>query len=214
MITYYDSELNNITPSLLMLPWIGENYETKKVLFIGESDYGDITDFHRHWKREWIQKERINATMTDAKLLNNIDNTILINKSPESQRNLWNAIAYTNLVQRPMKDLGDHKEKPKYNDILEGWEAMLEVLLILKPITIIKWGILGDGILRGRISQGKYTDWKYENIDNNQRFLMLKHKSGFETRLIFTHHPSSYYSPAKWKEIIYKNLPELKSSLN
>jgi len=202
----YDPELNKVSP-LLMLPWIGENYNKTRVLFVGESDYDEGTGFHPNWKREWIQNMRITATKTDSKLLNNIDKTLLgIGINPERQRNLWNSVAYTNLTQRAMNWQVNHDDKPTNSDLLTGWQTILHILLIVKPQFIIKWGIKGDGILRGN----KYSGWQIENITND-RFLLLKHDSGFTTRILFTHHPSRSYKPEKWSETISNNLPKINS---
>jgi len=106
----YDKELDKISPSIFMRPWFGENYNNKQILFIGESDYSDGVKFHINWKREWIYSERIINIKNDSKLINNIDLTILGNKlNPNNQRILWNSIAYTNLVQRPMSWEKDKK---------------------------------------------------------------------------------------------------------
>lgn len=212
MDTKYDSLLETITPPLFMLPWIGEHYDKTHVLFICESDYDDGVKFHKHWKREWIMKERVHGILKDAKLLNNIDKTILGDAiSSETQRNLWNSVAYTNLVQRPMDGNKDQKEKPSDDDLFNGWQTILQVILELKPKIIIKWGMLGDGILRGNIFNGKYIGWKYDNIQND-RFLLLQHQSGFNTRVLFINHPSKIgYSTEESNKTIFFSYPELKS---
>jgi hypothetical protein len=214
MITTFDSELDRVSPPLFMLPWIGENYNNTQILFIGESEYDEGTIFHRNWKREWIHLMRILEIKTGSKLLSNIDKTILgdsINK--DSQRNLWNSIAYTNLVQRPMNWQENKDDEPSDEDLFLGWQTILETILILKPKIIIKWGIAGHGVIQGNIRNGKYSGWKIDNITND-RFIQLKHQSGFETRILFIHHPSwIFFSASKTRENVIINLPELSEVL-
>lgn len=211
METEYDSTLTSITPCLFMLPWIGEKYRSTGILFIGESDYYDGAQFDNNWKREWILKERIQSTGKGSKLLNNIDRTFLDHLNFENQSNLWNSIAYTNLVQRPMNWMENKNDKPNYDDFFAGWKTTLQAVFILKPKFIIKWGFSGDGVLRDNICNEKYVDWKCENINDNNRFLLLKHTSNYEVKILFIRHPSMYYSWSTWKEYIHTNLPELKS---
>lgn len=213
METKYDSLLTTIEPKLEMLPWIGEKYRNTGILFIGESDYDQNTGFHLNWKREWILKERIEGNGSGSKLLNNIDRTILDNLNFETQSNLWNSIAYTNLVQRPMNWIENNDDKPKYEDLVSGWQSALQTILILKPKFIIKWGFKGDSLLRENIQNGKCLEWNFTSISNNNRFLILKHSSDYQTKILFVRHPSSYYSWTKWKEYVNSNLPELKSLL-
>ena len=210
METTFDLELNEISPSLFMLPWIGPNYKNTQLLFLGESEYDDGTLFHKNWKREWIQNERILDTKKDSRLINKIDETILRkNIDSDNQRKLWNAIAYTNLVQRPMDWNESKEDKPNDDDLLLGWETILKALLVLKPKYIIKWGILGDGTLRGNVFKQKYLGWEYEDIDGD-RFLSLKHSSGFETKILFVHHPSwRFFNASDTSERIFNSLPEL-----
>lgn len=206
----YDLSLETITPPLFMLPWIGQNFSKTKVLFLGESEYDDGTEFHKKWKREWITSQRITDIKTDSRLLNKIDQTILSNNfSAESQKILWSSVAYTNLVQRAMNWQENKIDKPTDEDLIEGWETILKVLLVMKPTMIVKWGILGDGVLRGFIHNKTFKDWKFETINNN-RFLLLKHNSGYSARILFVHHPSwRFFNANKVSETINTKLPEL-----
>ena len=208
METNYDKELNKVDPPLFMLPYIGPNYASKSLLFIGESDYNDGTTFNADWKRNWILEERINQIKTDSRLLNNIDKTILAdNKNETTQKELWSSVAFTNLVQRPMDWLENKKDTPSEQDLVDGWNTMLKVILILKPKTIIKWGILGHGTLCGQIHKEIYQGWSLERLEDNFRFLKLNHISGFSTQILFMQHPSfPYYSPTQSKERIDKYL--------
>jgi hypothetical protein len=145
----------------------------------------------------------------DSRLLENIDKTILDDLSAENRKNLWNSVAYTNLVQRPMDKEQSTTTRPNFEDIIKGWEVTLQTILILKPKFVIKWGFLGDNNLRESTINKHFNEWEYEEINGN-RFLLLKHSSQFTTKIFFIQHPSSRYSWSKWKEKINLNLPELK----
>jgi hypothetical protein len=206
MNTKFDKEFQTIYPPLFMLPWIGEHYETKRVFFIGESDYDDGARFHSDWKRNWICQNRIDS-IGNVKILNNIDRDILTNVTKEKQIALWDSITYLNLVQRPMDYNNGKREIPNYEDFFNGWKSILETCLILKPKVILKWGIAGDGVLRKNLVNKEYKNWQVETINNNIRFLKLNHDNGFSTKILIVKHPS--YNSAKRKEIILANLPEV-----
>jgi len=213
MVTKYDLELNMISPSLNMLPWISSNYEKTGLLFIGESDSSDGVEFHKYWKREWIEKERIINIGKGSRFLNNIDKTILGDKISEiTQKQLWNNIAFTNVVQRPMNWLENKNDKPSDQDFLDGWNTVLQVLLILKPKMVIKWGIAGHGTLGGKIHEEIYKGWSLERLEPNYRFLNLKHESGFTTQILFMQHPSwPYFSSNKHHVRVKNYFPEISS---
>lgn len=189
MDTRFDKELLEIRPPFFMLPWIGDDYLTTNVFFIGESDYDDGTSFHINWKREWIMKERI-LNIGSVRVLDGIERSILNNITNENRTKIWNSIAYTNLIQRPMNYNIVPKEKPNYTDFLLGWDTILQMILTLRPILIIKWGFKGDDIFRNLIQQKLYDVWKFSLIQNDNRVLHLYHESGYETKIIFVKHPS------------------------
>jgi hypothetical protein len=211
METNYDLELNKVNPPLHMLPWIGPDYENTGILFIAESDYSDGVKFDINWKRKWIVDERIITIKRDTKLLNNIDKTILGDRINETtQKKLWKAVAFTNVVQRPMDKKGKKVSKPIDRDFQDGWNTMLQVIVILKPKMIIKWGIAGHGTLVGKIHQKIYKGWSQEQLEPNGRFLKLKHESGFTTQILFMHHPSyRFFKTDRNKDRIVKYLPQL-----
>lgn len=211
MITKFDKEIQAIEPKLTMFPWIGDKYDSTRVLFIGESDYNDGVEFHQGWKRDWISIQRIEGTKGDSKLLNNIDRTILGNKmNAVSQKNLWESVAYTNLVQRIMNKHNGKFEAPNKQDLFEGWQTMLHLCLILKPQVVVKWGIAGDGVLRGNVHKKVITGWNIEMLNNNSRFLFLEHETGYKVKILIVDHPSKRgFNSTKLGEYIQSNLPEL-----
>jgi len=74
---------------------------------------------------------------------------------------------------------------------------------------VIKWGVLGEAILRRNIKNKTYNEWQFEIIENN-RFLKLTHQSGFITRILFIHHPSwRFYNSVNSRKKIYDSFPEL-----
>lgn len=212
MNTKFDNLLISVFPPFFMFPWIGKDYDKTRVYFVGDSDYSDGVIFHKDWKKDWILESRINNLSTDSRLLNNIDSTMLGDERDcNKRRSLWNSIAFTNLVQRPMEVYEDEtKEDPSEEDLDLGWQTILQSLLILKPNVLIKWGIRGDGLLRRNMFNNKYPGWTFENIKDN-RTLLLKHESGLTVKMLFTHHPSfKGFSSKRWREAIYETFPELK----
>jgi hypothetical protein len=209
----FDSELVNIRP-LPWLPWVGDKYEASgvKLIILGESCYDSknerIPDFTRKCIGEWFGL----SLSPKSKMHRNLERVILGDNphADEDKKTLWRTVCYHNLVLRFMSS---NKERPVWNDYVEGWKVFFDLAGILNPTHCLfagtDWEKLNsfkevassrkaeiNGVLRSDKISGAYGT-KLDVKSDKYSFC-----------LVFMMHPSSRnFSWRKWSPFIHQFIP-------
>lgn len=61
--------------------------------------------------------------------------------SPDNIKAFWSKIAFYNFIQSVMKS---KVQRPKEEDVVEGWKAFAEVIKLLQPTLVLFFGFCGD----------------------------------------------------------------------
>ncbi len=213
--TSLDEKFSEIE-SLKWLPFVGKNYFNQKVktLIVGESHYvpaDEDPEFYKDasWTRQFILKEGIqakpwNLSSVKNNLIREMEKTIL----GEVNNDLWNSVAYFNLIQRLLPSISGN-DRPTYDDIRNGLYNFKETVGLLAPDIIIFCGV----------EASKH----FQNLLNSENFRIEEFKFGkekingsfpksFELTLdnkkcicYFVKHPSMAYSANLWRDFIFGN---------
>lgn len=213
--TSFDNRFE-ILEKLNWLPWIGDSFQSKRVLLVGESHYDDkegwLTD--RAATRNTVNNQGLNSHIPDfkgRKIFSGIEKTLLNkNESSFEERNkIWRNVAFFNLVQRLLPSI---KERPNDKDFDIGWQNFLEVVDIIRPDICVKYGYHGIGRL-GYLLHNNQTGWIRDDIKefDKRPYCLNLTKTNYKLRIIFTHHPSGSrgFNFAKWAEHIRENYPNI-----
>ena len=206
MITELDSTFDSIE-SLKWFPWIGNEYDKTKFLIIGESHYedGDFWQLGNKETTRMITQKRIDDVNGKWTLHRNVEKTIL-NKTDisfDQRQELWNSVAYWNLVQR-LLDSRNQDDRPNDNDFDLGWKLFFEIYKILEPKFCLVLGKAPYGRL-GNYLTNFQTEWKVAKSELNPNEKIFKLTNGKqEMTLIFINHPSGSFGfdYQKWAEIL------------
>jgi len=211
---HHDSKIDKIE-TLKWYPWIGKNYDTSKLLVIGESHYEDGDDWQNGNKdttRTIIQKRLDDNEVGKWTLHRNVEK-VLLDKPEISDgdiQTVWNKVAYWNLVQR-LLDSRENSDRPTYNDFTKGWETFFDLEKILMSKYCL---VLGKGEAFG--SFGNYlhshqTTWKKTNEDFMVRKAFDITDGEREIRIVFINHPSGSFGfdYSHWAAIVKKEFPDL-----
>lgn len=204
-------------PDLNWLPWIGENYQNKKVILIGESHYDDLDGWliYKDATRHFVQNQGLNSQNPDfrnRRLFQGIEK-VLLNKdksSFEERNKLWKNVGFYNLVQRL---LPSRKDRPTDDDYDPAWSNFLNLLDIIKPKICIKFGYEGIGRL-GYLLNNSDTEWARDNIKEfyDKPFCINLTKNDYKVRIIYTHHPLSRgFDYKKWAIHVRNHFPDVDS---
>jgi hypothetical protein len=131
----------------------------------------------------------------------------------EKRAKLWRQLSFHNIVQRPMDYGKDRpKERPAYEDFLNGWRLFAKIVESLKPKTCIFIGVAAsDTFNQAMQAMGvKHTPVEWSDFMNN-----IYSRKGASvtineqvTNLIFLKHTSQYFSWELWNEYLEKMMPE------
>jgi hypothetical protein len=205
MLKTFDSDFDKLE-MLKWYPWIGENYERNKILIIGESHYED-GEFWQLGNKETtriITQKRFDDINGKWTLHRNVEKTIL-NKTDitlEERTELWNSVAYWNLVQRLLGSRNT-TDRPNFEDFDLGWKLFFQIYEILEPKYCLVLGKASFGAL-GNYLTNCQTEWKIIKSELNPNEKILKLNNGKqEIKLLFINHPSGSlgFNYQKWAEI-------------
>ena len=126
----------------------------------------------------------------------------------------WASVSYYNLIQRIMR-YGDQRERPNSEDIDSGWRIFSRVVKVLQPSVIV---VLGNGAA-WRFSEamnglGLHNTFSARTVKigrcwASEASLQVE---GRNVPIIFTQHPSQYFSWRNWHDLIYqKYSPEIQA---
>ncbi|MES1181835.1 MAG: hypothetical protein ABUL44_03480, partial [Flavobacterium sp.] len=122
--TSYDNYFATL-PELNWLPWVGDNYRSKKVLLVGESHYDDNDGWliYNTATRNFVNNQGLNSHNPNFKnrhFFQQIEKTLLNKEasSYEERSAIWRNVAFLNLVQRLLPSSND---RPNDKDYDHGW---------------------------------------------------------------------------------------------
>lgn len=213
MTSELDSTFDSIE-SLKWFPWIGNKYDKTKLLIIGESHYedGDFWQLGNKETTRMITQKRIDDVNGKWTLHRNVEKTILnrTDISLDQRQELWNSVAYWNLVQR-LLDSRNQADRPNDNDFDLGWKLFFDIYEILQPKFCLVLGKAPYGRL-GNYLTNSQNEWKIKNSDLFPNEKIFKLDNGIKgMTLIFINHPSGSrgFDFQKWAEIFKKEFKDL-----
>lgn len=123
-------------------PFIGENYNNSlfgfRVLFLGESHYGDKEDNHPNFTNEVVN---LHAYSNNRDFFDQISKYIVLSEDElnhEEKINAWKNIAFYNYVQFLVGE--DASYRPTKQMWTESYEPFLELIDEIKPDLIVVLG--------------------------------------------------------------------------
>lgn len=208
-------------PNLEWLPWVGKNFDDKKLLIVGDSHFEDGHNWQkgfagttRHVMKQCVFDETTKQ-FGKSKILKSIERTIYNKKfvTKHESQSLWNSSAYFNLVQDLMPD---RRTAPSDAQLDKGWRNFLDLISILRPTMIIKCGMRGFGRL-GYVMHTERKEWNFSHSEFVQKPRVLNISNGdYKTKIVFIKHPSGRggFSYSDWAIIVKKHFPDIEAALS
>jgi hypothetical protein len=219
--TSFDAQLDAVE-NIRWHPWVGRNFGASpqsRLLIVGESHYarpaGNETleplvakheanpDFTRDviWECP-IEGEWSNRTLERIE-------PIFTGSGQSTGTAFWERVAFYNFVQRMMRFEGT-SERPTWDDLLAGWRTFAGVAEILRPDLCV---LLGSSCRHSLV-----TAFEQSTIsqDPPQAFARIGRCWAYRTEfhlhdstfpLVLIQHPSRYFSPPKWHELLWSAYP-------
>ena len=136
-----DKESLSKIDGLTWMPWIGDKYS---IMVLGEShyihgglSYEDINNDRGYTSevvREYVKSGRNAGNQwTMYEPVESILRDVCFNASADRQE-IWNKLAYMNIIQHVLVEKSSAK---KWEDFLNGWKVILQVIHILKPRLVV-----------------------------------------------------------------------------
>ncbi len=228
----YDKEFRGID-KLSWLPWVGARYAESppgsRSLIVGESHYTPERDPAKvqesiksyqstpEHTRSAITESAINRSWTN-KTFDNIPRLVL-GGDAKDRAEFWSTVAYHNLIQRVMR-YGAPPERPTQADIDAGWKIFASVIRTLAPDLVIVLGSCGAPRF-GPSMEALNVPHKYQprvaKVGRCWAYAGEVTVGGKCTPLVFTRHPSQFFSWREWHGLVASRHPEamggLKNSL-
>jgi hypothetical protein len=221
---------------LTWLPWVGKEYNTGKVLIVGESHYtaelalADASNKkfrtieNPRYTREIVAEYPIyfdwgrhNPTFDNINRA--ILRTALVNQNEMAMRGrLWDQLAFYNFVQRPMDYGAGRRERPQtVEDYYAGWPVFIELIKTIQPRTCIfigvealntfNWAMKDLGVQHTPIEWGDFINRVYTRNGGSVTI------NNITTRIICIKHTSQFFSWERWNEYLAKTVPEMMAYL-
>lgn len=221
----YDNFLSKID-ELRWLPWIGTNYNkaTNKLLLVGESHYAQNKDgsVDQNCYNDFLNDKQTTRVIINS-LVNKENNwnlfkntyTAILGKNEIDTKSFWSNVSFYNFIQRPMNTR--KLDGPSKKDYIDGWNVFFELLKTIKPTHCIFLGNSGANYLNTPLSEKKIEISEINLSDEKigrcwGKFAQIIYDD-FPVKLTFIRHPSSYFSPNKWREYLMKRNSSLLNEL-
>ena len=185
---------------LTWLPWVGENYDQNKILFLGESHrYNDEENsFEKHqnpdFTRICVKEMGVDKNEWKVSLYKNTHRFFNL-ESSEQTSIFWNKVAFMNIVQRPMRHVGSDRKGPNTADFNDGWGSVLKTVEVLKPEIIICFSLTGADKMKKAVKKSLFNldvhEWVYKinGVWSKKAIISSSNKSGL--KIVFLKHPSA-----------------------
>jgi hypothetical protein len=182
---------------LKWLPWVGLNYtqqKTHRLLIVGESHYyTNLVDdcANKDFTREIVDtgKEKLHQNIQE-----------FLSQFINDGQIIWENIAFYNFVQESVKK----KVRPSYLQYCGGIDSFNDLCRELLPTHCLFCGVSSAHILNEHLMESE-TNWRMQShgkIDNCFPRTASFNSGDKKTKAIFIRHPSSYFSPEKWRNFI------------
>lgn len=188
---------------LTWLPWVGENYNQNKILFLGESHrYNDEENsFEKHnnsnFTRECVKDMGVNMNEYRVSLYKNIHQFFKL-ENKQHTNNFWNKVAFMNIVQRPMRHVGSDRKGPNTADFNDGWASVLKTIEVLKPEIIICFSLSGADKMKDK------AEWLYKINGVFAKRAIVEDSNNNKLKIVFLKHPSARGGSAfeEWRSFL------------
>mgnify|MGYP005849652785 CR=1 FL=1 len=203
---YYDEKFNLlVNKNLTYLPYIGTNFlkSTPKILVVGESHYADNENTVELHKDKNLSRAVINskAKENSNSTFRNFNKAILGNDKSNTSE-LWDNLAFFNLIQRPMTTV---KHRPIKKDFIEGWQSFFDVIEIIKPDDIIFIGVKASNYLRHSVKSSNYKIKSFKKDSKVGRTYprnVIINNLDRDLNITFIQHSSKFFSHEKWHKYL------------
>lgn len=193
---------------LTWLPWVGkhlcERSGNTRLLVVGESHYYTNNNPEQTCAAYLKDRETTREMVLDChrlgttRTLRNLPK-MLFGTSEMELSKFWAAIAYFNMVQRPLDHSGTQGERPTTKDISEGWDVFKEVVALINPTHCLFMGVQAAkhlSLCDVRPTQLVGRTWAREGDFGTMK-------------LIFVQHPGRYFSWRRWHDYLQTQHPDL-----
>jgi hypothetical protein len=219
--TSFDAQLDAVE-NIRWHPWVGRSFGAvphSRLLIVGESHYARPTGAET--MESLVAKLEANPDFTreviwDCPIEGDWGNRtleriepIFSNSGKSTGTVFWERVAFYNLVQRIMRFEGT-SERPTWDDLVAGWRTFAGVAEVLRPDLCV---FLGSGCRHSFV-----TAFAQSTIPQvpPQAFAQIgrcwAYRTEFHLRdsafpLVLIQHPSRYFSPSKWHELLRPAYP-------
>lgn len=192
------------------LPWVGSKYREAecRTIVLGESVYdygnGDESVRARILKKDSLRRRQMThgilATF-NSRYLRNFERAVFLKKrlSQEERALLWSQVIYHNLVPRLLPSV---KHRPKLEDYTAGWQVFFNLVRVVEARRCIVYGLepLKIEALLAVLPLNSVVEQRWHPAigRNRPQALSLKLNNHHQVNLLFTRHPSAYFSWDKW----------------
>jgi hypothetical protein len=215
--THYDAAFQRID-ALTWLPWVGGRVPTlpknERLLIVGESHYSNETNpsqveahvasliADRHYTRDVIQECPVNQEWWNP-TLENIGRFLLCGQ-PANRTSLWSELSFYNFVQRPM-EYALRKERPTWEDWVDGWKVFQAVVEVLKPTHCIFIGVASSNSFDWAMNNGGNSFVPVERVRKVRRTWARSAQLQLAEHTVdisFMRHCGAHFSWSEWHEFL------------
>lgn len=213
----YDKEFRKLKKSagLTWLPWVGKEYRNEKILVIGESNYTDkgwtsTVDEDIMYTRKVVDHICFRRMHRKSQTLPNIARMLNVFKGGKLDivPMVWPKIAFVDVCQRCLEQVGKKRERPSEEDIVNGWRTIFALIRILEPRFLIFMGKTAADFLSDEV-QGMQVNCPIacsRKNDSRHKHAIIR-TGNMQTPMILLPHPSNGFSHNVWRKYLKACFP-------
>lgn len=213
----YDKEFRKLKKSagLTWLPWVGKEYRNEKILVIGESNYTDkgwtsTVDKDIMYTRKVVDHICFRRMHRQSQTLPNIARMLNVFKGGKLDivPMVWPKIAFVDVCQRCLEQVGKKRERPSEEDIVNGWRTIFALIRILKPRFLIFMGKSAADFLSDEV-QGMQVNCPIacsRKNDSRHKHAIIR-TGNMQIPMILLPHPSNGFSHNDWRQYLRETFP-------
>lgn len=215
---YHDFSYDESFVGIPYSPWVGRDYQKqqKRILIVPESvydwDQGSSVSKESLSKAEYVRhcvrQIGLHFTMVDPwkgsdtqKMYRGIERLMWNAKAVtrDQKLKLWNAIAFHELVQRPMEN---QDARPNRKDLQDGAKILFKVIQILRPDLCV---FLGTDHRKMRALEEEFkvrAEWAGHKINGAYPKTISLAPIGIQCSVVMVKHPSERFSWNRWADYL------------